>query len=116
MKTYTIRQVAEICHCHHSTILGYIHSGSLNACKVGRQWIITAENLALFIENRQNQSVQASALKWSRKCYANGATLGTQTSQRQTARELDALLAQPTNKQPKNYTTNSNTNNGELTA
>ena len=29
MKTYTIRQVAEICHCHHSTILEHIHSGSL---------------------------------------------------------------------------------------
>ncbi|MBQ9601114.1 MAG: hypothetical protein IJR46_03795 [Neisseriaceae bacterium] len=30
MKIYTIRQVAEICHCHHSTILEHIHSGSLN--------------------------------------------------------------------------------------
>ena len=113
MKTYTIRQVAEICHCHHSTILEHIHSGSLNACKVGRQWIITQENLEEFLRTRQNQTVQAVAERSRKPCYTNEATLGTPTLQRQVARELDALLAQPTNKQPKSYTTNSNISNGE---
>ncbi|MBR1819082.1 MAG: helix-turn-helix domain-containing protein [Neisseriaceae bacterium] len=116
MKTYTIRQAAEICHCHHSTILEYIHSGSLLACKIGRKWVITEENLDNFIKTRHNLTVQAVNSKQSRRqCYTNEAINGTPISQQQVARELDALLAQPTNSQRKNYTTNSNISNGELT-
>ena len=116
MKTYTIHQAAEICHCHHSTILEYIHSGSLIACKIGRSWVITEENLDKFIEIRHNHAVQAVAERSRTQCYTSEATLGTPISQQQVARELDALLAQPTDRQRKNYTINSNTNNGELTA
>ncbi|MBQ9725090.1 MAG: helix-turn-helix domain-containing protein [Neisseriaceae bacterium] len=106
MKTYTVQEAAEICHCHHSTILEYIHSGSLLACKIGRSWVITEENLDNFIKTRHNLTVQAvnSKKRIRTQCYTNEATNGTPTLQQQLARVLDALLARPTDRQRKNYT------------
>ena len=108
MKTYNTKQIAEICQCHYTTILEYIGSGSLNAFKVGRRWVITQSALDDFLKIQENKAVrtlQASAKRSGMQCYANETAFGMSILQRQVARELDARLAQPINRQPKNYTT-----------
>ncbi|MBR4625902.1 MAG: helix-turn-helix domain-containing protein [Alphaproteobacteria bacterium] len=113
-----MNEVTQICHCHYTTLLDYIHSGVLPACKVGRQWIITEDTLAQFIEMQENKTLQAvnSKKRIRTQCCINETKFGMPITQMRAAKELDARLAQPTNKQPLNYTIKSSTSNGGLTA
>lgn len=45
---YSIDQVAEMLNLHVKTVRGYVHDGRLRGTKVGRQYRISAEDLADF--------------------------------------------------------------------
>jgi excisionase family DNA binding protein len=45
---YSVDQVAEMLGLHVKTVRGYVHDGRLKATKVGRQYRISADDLAAF--------------------------------------------------------------------
>ena len=55
----TPEQVAGILQVHVLTIYAYIHQGRLNAVRLGRNYRIVPEDLALFIESNRVKKRQA---------------------------------------------------------
>lgn len=49
-KFYTIDQIAKMLGMHHKTIRKFINEGELSASKVGKQWRISEQDIAAFIE------------------------------------------------------------------
>lgn len=45
MKVFTAYEAAEMLKVHHNTLLKMLHSGKINAVKLGRSWKITEEEL-----------------------------------------------------------------------
>ncbi len=107
MKTYNAREAAKICQCCEETIRIHIREGRLKASKPGRSYCIKEDDLDELLEFLHNQWMQASLQKRSeQKCQSlNGMEYGTWTSERQAAKELDALLAPRANKKHRSYTT-----------
>ena len=108
MKTYTVGEAAEYCHCHPETLRGFIRAGKLVASKVGRAYCIRQARLDEFLVQLENDAVQASLHNRSeQKCQkiqtdcTVATAFGTWTSEHQAANELDALLARKTVKKPK---------------
>ena len=47
---YTVEQIAELLNVTKQTIYMYIRQGKLKAKKVGKQYIVTENNLRAFLE------------------------------------------------------------------
>ncbi|XXQ67428.1 helix-turn-helix domain-containing protein [Neisseriaceae bacterium B1] len=105
MKTYTVNEAAEYCHCHPETVREYIRAGKLIASKVGRAYCIRQAKLDEFLSQLENNIVQISLvqnrsekpcqnLKNQASIKENPMAFGILTSA-QAVSELDALLAQP---------------------
>jgi len=48
MQYYSVEQVAELLGLHAKTVRGYVREGRLRATRIGKQYRITAEDLAAF--------------------------------------------------------------------
>lgn len=54
-KIYTLKDLEEMLQVSNRTLLTYIKNGRLTAVKIGRKWMVTAENLDSFINGREPQ-------------------------------------------------------------
>ena len=112
MKTYTVWEAAEYCHCHPETVRKYIRTGKLIASKVGCNYCIRQVKLDEFLEQLENDVVQTSLNQRSeQKCQKNQTdctsvmAYGTLTSESQVVSALDALLAPEMKRKPGSSTT-----------
>ena len=109
MKTYNVEEAAEYCKCHAETIREYIRAGRLRASKPGRGYCIQQAALDAFLNQLENERVQASLESRSeKKCrYINEKmACGMLISQHKAASELDKRLAPKTSKKRKGSTIN----------
>jgi hypothetical protein len=53
-KVYSAKQIAKILGYNPNTVLKYLQSGILQGTKPGQQWIITQDQLNIFINNPNN--------------------------------------------------------------
>ena len=67
MKTYNVEEAAEYCKCHAETIREYIRAGKLIASKPGRGYCIQQAALDAFLNQLENERVQASLESRSEK-------------------------------------------------
>lgn len=51
IKIYTMKEVSELLKVTERTLYNYIKGGKFKAKKIGGKWIITEENLKLFIDS-----------------------------------------------------------------
>jgi len=51
-KFYTREEVAKILRVHPRTILLWVHTGKLQATRVGRKWLIAKESVIKALENQ----------------------------------------------------------------
>lgn len=107
MKTYNVEEAAEYCKCHAETIREYIRAGKLIASKPGRGYCIQQAALDAFLNQLENERVQASLERRSEKLclLQKETTFGTLISAHQVASALDALLVPATKKKPNSSTT-----------
>jgi len=49
---YTVRDIAEQLQVQEKAIRGLIASGELKASKILKKWIVTAENLKAFVDDK----------------------------------------------------------------
>ncbi|WP_314252878.1 helix-turn-helix domain-containing protein [Eikenella halliae] len=109
MQTYDIREAAALLKCHHTTICTMCKTGEITAFKAGRAWVITEAALENYIAAKQNEREQAVIGRRSKeKCQSisTNTGYGRYPYARQAAKDLDALLAQPTDAKPKSCTIN----------
>ncbi|PSJ81183.1 helix-turn-helix domain-containing protein [Neisseria iguanae] len=115
--TFDVQEAAEFLKCHPETVRELIRARKLIAAKVGRRFVIRRQVLDAYLEDKENDAVQASAQNRSRKICLNDKTalnrestnatvLGILTSGQKAAKELDALLAHKTVKKPKRCANN----------
>lgn len=50
---YTLKQIAEMWEMNLQTIRIYVKNGELKASKVGKQYIVSKENLKEFVESKK---------------------------------------------------------------
>lgn len=50
---YNLQEIAELLNMNLQTIRKYVRAGELKASKIGKQYIITKENLKAFIDSKQ---------------------------------------------------------------
>ena len=109
MKTYDVEEAADYCKCHPETIREHIREGRLVASKPGRKYCITQPALDAFLIGLENIQLQASLENRSeKKCryIKDQMVIGTLTSARRAANELDNRLAPKTRKKHTGSTTN----------
>lgn len=54
---YTLQEVADLLHVSNRTVRNWIKSGKLPALKIVRQYRITKEDLAAFIQDSKRETV-----------------------------------------------------------
>ena len=109
MQTYNIHEAADILKCHPVSIRQMCKAGEIMAFKAGRAWVITETALENYIAAKQNEREQAVIGRRSKeKCQSisTNTGYGRYPYARQAAKDLDALLAQPTDVKTKSGTTN----------
>ena len=109
MQTYNIHEAASILKCHPVSIRQMCKAGEIMAFKAGRAWVITESALENYIAAKQNEREQAVIGRRSKeKCQSisTNTGYGRYPYARQAAKDLDALLAQPTDVKPKSCTIN----------
>lgn len=50
---YNLQEIAELLNMNLQTIRKYVRAGELKASKIGKQYIVTKENLKAFIDSKQ---------------------------------------------------------------
>ena len=110
MQTYNLEEAAKILKIHPETLRKLCKSGELLASKCGRSWVIREESIAQHILKNENLHLQEVQARKDEKCQSTCETttvvFGTLISQPKAAKELDALLGQPTKRPRKNCTIN----------
>lgn len=109
MQTYNIREAAALLKCHHTTVCTMCKTGEIAAFKAGMAWVITETALENYIAAKQNEREQAVIGKRSKtqcQSISTNTGYGKYPYARQAAKDLDALLAQPTGAKPKSCTIN----------
>lgn len=48
-KLYTVNELTKILNLHAKTIIKFIHEGKIKAQKIGRSWMVSEDNLKLFV-------------------------------------------------------------------
>ena len=94
-KRMTLEQAADYLGKHPHTLERWARGGKVRACKVGREWRFTLDDLENFIESGANVC-QSSKEKAPVTGNVNGALA---------AKQLKNLLEQPTGKRRRNSTT-----------
>ena len=51
VKHYDVKETADILGISSTSILNYIKSGSMKAAKVGGRWLITEEDIKVYLDN-----------------------------------------------------------------
>ena len=107
MKTYNVEEAAEYCKCHAETIREYIRAGRLRASKPGRGYCIQQAALDAFLNQLENERVQASLERRSEKLclLQKETTFGISILPHQAVSALDALLAPEMKRKPGIFTT-----------
>ena len=108
MKTVGIKEAATFLKCHPDTVKKYVRSGLLNGRKIGRAWVFLSEDLVSLIRSGNNgqclpMPCEKESASWH---YTKEMARSGLISQRQTEKELDALLAQTTERKRKSSLTN----------
>ena len=105
MKTYNVEEAAEYCKCHAETIREYIRAGKLIASKPGRGYCIQQAALDAFLNQLENERVQASLESRSeKKCLEQlkdctyETAFGTSILNHPAVNALAAVLARKTGK------------------
>lgn len=109
MQTYNIHEAAALLKCHHTTVCTMCKTGEIAAFKAGRAWVITESALENYIAAKQNECEQAVIGRRSKtqcQSISTNTGYGKYPYARQAAKDLDALLAQPTGAKPKSCTIN----------
>jgi hypothetical protein len=108
METYTLQEAAAICLCHPETYRQLIKESKAPGRKIGRCYVIAAEQLAAYIRGEYLANRHAAAATEGTTCQSikeRIANTGISTSSTQAAKELDSLLAPPARKLHRNITT-----------
>ena len=94
MKTYDVEEAGKYCKCHPETIRDHIRKGRLVASKPGRKYCITQSALDAFLNEQENDQLQASLKKRSEdKCRSYYEKVYTTSiSEQKAVNELDKLL------------------------
>lgn len=50
---YSLQDVAKMLHISRQTLYKYVHSGKLEAVKIGKQYRVTSDAIAQFIDNNR---------------------------------------------------------------
>lgn len=56
MTTLTVEQVAQRLHCSAYTVRKHISEGNLRASKVAKRWLVSEDDLALWLEENANRA------------------------------------------------------------
>ena len=106
MKTYGLKETAEILKCHSQTVRKLAKSGTLNGRKIGRAWVFLVSDIEKLFRQCDNENrlpVPERKESWH---FTNEALSIGPASQRRTEQELDALLARKTDRRRKSSLTN----------
>ena len=106
METVGINEATKILQCHRQTVLKYVQVGQLQGRKVGRAWVFVVDDLVNFIRGGNNgPCLPVPCGKETSWHYTNEKKHTGLVSQRQTEKELDALLAPTTGRRRKSSLT-----------
>ena len=108
-------KAAKIYKCSVYTLRNLVKSQQLPAAKIGKSYTFLKSDLDAIFQKSQQSTAQAVQTKQrTKQCQSiNETTSGILIYKQQAAKELDALLAQPTKSKRKNTTTKSNTSSGD---